>query len=126
MIFLLSSARAIDGAPTASAADTIRFSSASGRAAAQLEAHRAAVDRVGLVALYAYRRIGHREGDAWRLYAAPGRSLRGGLGLLQRRLPPVERTREGNGILRWDSGLPLFRFIELILDYARPEPPGAA
>ncbi|MCI4328910.1 MAG: Holliday junction resolvase [Thermoplasmata archaeon] len=100
----------------ASSSDTIRFSSASGRATEQLEAHRAAVDRVGLIVLYAYRRIGHRDGDPWRLFAAPSRARPGRNGLLLRRLPPVARTKEGNGVLRWDDGMPLVRFVELIAD----------
>ncbi len=98
----------------ASASDTIRFSAASGRAAEQLAAHQRAVDRVGLIVLYAYRRVGVRGEDPWRLYAAPGESRPGSLSLLRRRLPPVDRTREGNGVLRWANGLPLSEFLELV------------
>ncbi|MGI0132198.1 MAG: Holliday junction resolvase [Thermoplasmata archaeon] len=107
----------------ASSSDTIRFSSASGRAAEQLEAHRRAVERVGLIALYAYRRVGHREGDAWRLYAASRGDVQGRLGLLGRRLPAIESTREGNGVLRWESGLPLSRFFELVSFITAPPSP---
>jgi len=96
----------------ASATHTIRFSAASGRAAEQLESHRRAVERVGLIVLYAYRRVGHRSGDPWRLYAVPGASRPGSLSLLRRWLPPVDRTKEGNGVLRWDDGLPLSKFLE--------------
>lgn len=112
----------------ASSSDTIRFSSASGRAAEQLEAHRRAVERVGLIVLYAFRRVGHRDGDAWRLYAASRGSVNGRLGLLSRRLPAVESTRDGNGVLRWTSGLPLSEFFELISFLTAPTTPvpGAA
>jgi hypothetical protein len=102
---------------------TIHFSAASGRAAEQLRAHRAAVDRVGLLVLYAYRRLGLRSEDPWRLYtpaAAPGR---GRLELIRRRLPPIDTTREGNAVLRWDAGLPLARFLDLVT--ALVEPVGA-
>lgn len=99
----------------ASASDTIRFSSASGRAAAQLAHHQAAVDRVGLIVLYAYRRVGLRAGDPWRVYRAPSaQPPNGSLGFLYRQLPIVESTREGNAVLRWDNGLPLVRFLELV------------
>jgi len=98
----------------ASGNDTIRFSAASGRAGEQLEAHRRAVDRVGLIVLYAYRRVGHRAGDPWRLFAASSPPSGGRLEVLRRRLPPLDRTREGNAVLRWDSGMPLLKFIELI------------
>jgi hypothetical protein len=106
----------------ASASDTIRFSAASGRAGEQLEAHRRAVARVGLIALYAFRRIGVRDQEPWRLYAAPGESRTGSLGLLTRALPAVDRTREGNAVLRWNDGLPLSRFFERVhFLTARPE-----
>ena len=104
----------------ASATDTIRFSSASGRASEQLESHRAAVEKVGLIVLYAYRRVGHRAGDPWRLYAAPGSAMPGRLSLLRKWLPPIERTREGNGVLRWDSGLPLVEFVDRLFFLTEP------
>lgn len=107
----------------ASGSDTIRFSAASGRAAAQMAAHQRAVDRVGLIVLYAYRRVGLRGEDAWRLYAVPGESRPGRLGLLRRWLPPVDRTREGNAVLRWNDGMPLVRFLERV--FFLTEPPGA-
>lgn len=109
----------------ASAGDTIRFSSASGRAAEQLAAHRAAVDRVGLIVLYAYRRVGHRGGDPWRLFAAAGPDGTGRLHLLRRRLPPVDRTREGNAVLRWRDGMPLVDFVDLIGSLTTWRPGGA-
>jgi len=93
---------------------TIHFSAASGRADEQLAAHRAAVERVGLVAIYAYRRLGFRDGDPWRLFAATQVPRRGVLGLLASSLPPVESTREGNAVLRWDHGLPLVKFVERV------------
>lgn len=98
----------------ASAETSIHFTAASGRAAEQLEAHRTAVERVGLVAVYAYRKIGHRDGDPWRLYSAARIPQGGSLGLLARRLPPVERTRDGNAVLRWQNGMPLVRFLATV------------
>ena len=98
----------------ASASDTIRFSAASGRAAAQLEEHRKAVDRVGLLVVYAYRRVGFRKGDAWRLYATGNPTGRGLASLIRKSLPAVENTREGNGILRWETGMPLSRFLQRV------------
>lgn len=98
----------------ASSEASIHFSAASGRAAEQLEAHRAAVERVGLVAVYAYRKIGCREGDPWRLYSAARHPQGGSLGLLAKRLPPVERTRDGNAVLRWENGMPLVRFLATV------------
>lgn len=108
----------------ASGSDTIRFSAASGRAAEQLAHHQAAVDRVGLIVLYAYRRLGLRGQDPWRLYAAPGASRPGRLGLLRRWLPPVDRTRDGNAVLRWSDGLPLVKFLERVYFLTERPPTG--
>lgn len=90
----------------------IRFSAASGRANAQLESHQRAVARVGLTVLYAYRRVGLRGAETWKVFLAGAVPDSGILRLVCRRVPPVSRTPEGNGILRWEEGLPLSRFLE--------------
>lgn len=95
----------------ASSDDTIRFTAASGRANAQLAAHRAAIAKVGLSVIYAYRRIGIRSEEAWRIYRGSDSTTPGVLGLVCRSLPPVSTTREGNGVLRWDEGQGLSRFL---------------
>ena len=104
----------------ASAGETILFSAASGRASHQLDSHRRAVERVGLIVLYAFRRLGLRGRDPWRLYAVAGSKRPGRLALLQRRLPAVDATRGGNGVLRWDDGLPLVRFLEYVFLLTEP------
>lgn len=95
----------------ASSEPVIRFSAASGRANAQLESHSKAVARVGLTVLYAYRRLGLRGSETWRVFVAGEVPKTGRIGALCRRLPPVSRTPEGNGILRWEEGRPLSEFI---------------
>ncbi|MCI4345512.1 MAG: Holliday junction resolvase [Thermoplasmata archaeon] len=95
-------------------ADTIHFSAASGRSSEQLEAHRAEVERVGLLALYAFRRLGRRPGDPWRVFVAPGPPRRGMLGLLRRRLPAIDTTRSGNAVLRWEEGMALTEFLSCV------------
>jgi hypothetical protein len=110
----------------ASSTDTILFSAASGRADRQLEEHRKSVERVGLVMVYAYRRIGRRGGDAWRLFAAGSTRSTGRTAFILRRLPPVEKTRDGNAVLRWDSGMPLSQFLELVSLLTSPSPPALA
>ncbi|MGI0139924.1 MAG: Holliday junction resolvase [Thermoplasmata archaeon] len=95
----------------ASGESTVRFSAGGGRSAEQLLAHRAAVDRVGLMVLYAYRRIGLRGEESWRIFSATQDRKGGMIGVLARRVPPVESTRDGNGILRWENGMPLSVFL---------------
>jgi hypothetical protein len=95
----------------ASSEAVIHFTAASGRANAQLAAHRAAISKVGLSILYAYRRIGLRSSESWRVYRGSDASSAGILGLVCRGLPPVSTTREGNGVLRWEEGQELSRFL---------------
>ena len=95
----------------ASSEPVIHFTAASGRANAQLAAHRAAIAKVGLSVLYAYRRIGMRTAEAWKIYRGSDANGGGVLGLVCRGLPPVSTTREGNGVLRWEEGLDLSRFL---------------
>jgi Holliday junction resolvase len=109
----------------ASSAPVIRFTAAGGRANAQLASHRKAAARAGLMVLYAYRRLGLRGEEAWRIFSAGNAPSRGLLGAACRSLPPVEATREGNGILRWEGGMPLSRFLgRLRYLTSRPEPVG--
>lgn len=96
----------------ASSEPVIRFTAASGRANAQLEAHRSAIARAGLAVLYAYRRLGIRSEESWRMFLGSDPPSTGVLRFLCRELPPVGRTREGNGVLRWEEGQPLSRFLE--------------
>jgi hypothetical protein len=98
----------------ASSDEVIRFTAASGRADAQLAAHRAAVGRVGLTVLYAYRRVGRRPEESWRVFLASAPPEWGVLRFICRGLPPVNTTREGHGILRWEEGMALSRFLEKV------------
>ena len=104
----------------ASAEAVIRFSAASGRANEQLEAHQRAVQRVGLAVLYAYRRVGLRGSESWRVYSAGDLPKTGILRLILRELPTVSRTPEGNGVLRWDEGMPLSRFLNRAITLMEP------
>jgi hypothetical protein len=99
----------------ASAETTIRFSASSGRAHQQLEEHRRDVARVGLLVVYAYRLVGTRSGDSWRLFATGTPPVDGGrMRLLGGLLPAVDTTREGHGVLRWEAGLPLTDFLRRV------------
>ncbi len=107
----------------ASASAVIRFTAAGGRANAQLASHRRVASRAGLTVLYAYRRLGLRGAEPWRVYSAGAGAGRGLSGAAFRTVPPVEATREGNGILRWEGGLPLSQFLER-LRYLASRPVG--
>jgi Holliday junction resolvase len=103
----------------ASADDVIRFSAASGRATDQLHDHLEAAKRGGLVVLYAYRRLGMRNGEPWRLYTPQADNHSHGrmaVVTLRKYVPAIEMTKDGNGVLRWEKGLPLSSFLEGLFD----------
>ncbi len=104
----------------ASHGETILFSAASGRASQQLEAHRRAVDRVGLLVIYAFRRVGWRDGDPWRLFVPDSTVPLGRLKYLYHHIPRIERTRDGNGALRWEKGQSLVQFLRTVLELTSP------
>ncbi len=104
----------------AASGDVIRFADASGRAEQQLAAHRRAVGRVGLTVIYAYRRLGRRGEEPWRMYLASEVPSTGALRFICRRLPTVSTTREGHGILRWDEGMPLSQFLATVRSLLSP------
>ncbi len=106
----------------AASGDVIRFTDASGRADLQLAAHRRAVGRVGLTVLYAYRRLGRRSEEPWRIFLASEVPSAGTLRFICRRLPPVSTTRGGHGILRWEEGMPLSRFLATVRSLTEPTP----
>jgi Holliday junction resolvase len=106
----------------ASADDVIRFSSASGRMTDQLHEHLEAAKRGGLVVLYAYRRLGSRADEPWRLFTPQtDNENHGRVKVLRNHLPPIERTKDGNGVLRWENGLPLSKFLDALFSIFDPE-----
>lgn len=106
----------------ASSDDVIRFSSASGRMTDQLHEHLEAAKRGGLVVLYAYRRLGSRDGEPWRLFTPQTQGEHHGrVQVLCHHLPPIERTKEGNGVLRWEHGLPLSTFLDRLFRLFDPD-----
>jgi Holliday junction resolvase len=106
----------------ASSDDVIRFSAASGRMTDQLQEHLEAAKRGGLVVLYAYRRLGSRGGEPWRLFT-PQTEIEhhGRVRVLRNHIPPIERTKDGNGVLRWENGLPLSGFLDRLFTLFDPE-----
>ncbi len=69
--------------------------------------------RSELLPLYAYRRK-HVRGDSWRLFTLNGAAVAARLRKFQRMIPSADLSKEGNHILRWDKGLPLHAFIDVI------------
>lgn len=80
----------------------------------------------GLVPLYAYRRRDMRDGDPWRLFLIATDELTEHYeeasnrhGLLYRKMLKhrADVTDDGNYVLRWHEGWPLFEFIDYLADW---------
>jgi Holliday junction resolvase len=95
-----------------STSDTIRFSR-SERLRAQAEEFMGLCRRSNLIPVYAYR-LKNTRGDAWRIFTVETEKVKGILGLVYRRLPKVEKTKDGNIVLRWKKGMPLSKFIDYL------------
>jgi Holliday junction resolvase len=95
-----------------STSDTLRFSR-SERLRAQAEELIGLCRRSNLIPVYAYR-LKNTRGDAWRIFTVETEKVDGILGLVYRRLPKVEKTKEGNIVLRWKKGMPLSKFIDYL------------
>ncbi len=70
--------------------------------------------RAGVLPIYAYRLRDRSATDKWRVFAIPTGNLSGRAELLYERIPKPDVTPEGNMVLRWDSGMPLSKFIEYL------------
>lgn len=73
--------------------------------------------RSQLLPLYAYRRKNVR-GDRWRIFTLDEAEVSGRLRKLQGAIPKASTSKEGNYIMRWDTGLPLHAFIDLVVGRA--------
>ncbi len=80
----------------------------------QAERMKEECEKSHLLAIYAYR-LKNTRGDPWRLFRIPSEEvLTGRLGLLQKRIPPMEVSSGGNYIMRWNNGMKLSDFINYI------------
>lgn len=94
--------------------DVIRFSDAGGRNHEQAEAMAKECARASVIPLYAFRRKGVRGKDPWRILTLPTTGLTGRVQVLYERIPKVELTAGGKYVLRWEKGLPVSKFLDLL------------
>lgn len=93
--------------------DVIHFADAGKRNQEQAEQMQRECSRASVIPLYAFRLKGVR-GDSWRVMTLPTENLPPRIQVLYDRIPKVERTAAGNFALRWQHGLALHRFVELL------------
>ncbi|MDP8011855.1 MAG: Holliday junction resolvase [Thermoplasmata archaeon] len=91
----------------------LRFAESNGRAQDQAENYIKITSRAGIFPIYAYR-LKRTKGDPWRLFTLPEMIVHGNLLLIYNLLPKMEKSKDGNFILRWEEGLPLSRFISYL------------
>ncbi len=108
-----------------SASPQIHFSAASGRASEQYRGLLDQTRRAGLVLFYAYRRVGLRGEDPWRIFSADpeGSMPRSFASLVHRYVPPVSRTTAGHEVLRWEEGRPLLKVLAYLSALSTPSSP---
>jgi hypothetical protein len=94
-----------------SSGDEVLHFSRNPRLGEQADRMRDDCDRSHILGLYAYR-LKSVRGDPWRVFRLPcDGNLRGLLGLLQRRIPELESSNNGNYIMRWSDGMKLSDLI---------------
>lgn len=90
--------------------DTLHFSSVDGKLQRQAEKMQQECEKTKTLPVYGFRLKGH-GGDTWRLFTMEVHQLEGRAKILQNRLPKLQRSKNGNFIMRWGDGLPLSDFL---------------
>ena len=99
-----------------STADGILHFSRNPRLTEQAEKMRSECARSNLLPVYAFRLKGVR-GDPWRVFTLPiDEDLRGNMGLVQRRVPDIRISPNGNYIMKWDDGMKLSEFLDNLME----------
>ncbi len=90
----------------------LMFSEGSGKKQEQANRINDMCIRAGIFLTYAYR-IKNVQGDPWRLFVVESKPV-GRFNMVYEIIPKIAKTREGNYVMKWEDGLPLSSFIEII------------
>ncbi len=99
--------------------ETIHFTASRGRNMEQYEQLTRQTFRAGQVLLYAYRLMGMRAEDPWRLFRASNGDTKGVARLIANHTPEIDATSQGNQVLRWKDGMPLLAFLHMVLEISQ-------
>ena len=91
----------------------ILFSHEGGRMQRQAEEMRDRCKQSKILPVFAFRTKGIR-GDSWRLFTLEINTLKGKAKSIYEKLPKLEESKDGNYIMRWDMGMKLADFIDLL------------
>jgi Holliday junction resolvase len=89
----------------------IHFTASKGRNKEQYQTLVNDTHRAGLALFYAYRLVGVRGEDPWRLFSSSNIPEKGVVSVVAKKTPQVDRTSSGNQVLRWSDGKPLMEFV---------------
>ena len=98
-----------------SANKTLHFSTGSGKPQKQAERMLDVCKKTRTLPVYAYRLKSYR-GDFWRMFSIDLDDLEGNVSILHRRLPKLEKSHNGNFVMKWQKGMPLSDFISYLCD----------
>ena len=96
-----------------SSSPTLHFSTMAGKLQQQAETMMALCEKTLTLPVYAFRLKRYR-GDSWRIFTIDHKTLQGRLRILHQRLPLLDKSANGNFIMRWEEGMPLSRFLEYL------------
>lgn len=69
--------------------------------------------KIGVIPIYAFYLKSFR-GDSWRIFTAEIQNISGRTRILYEHIPKIEKTKEGNFIMRWEDGMELHKFIDYL------------
>ncbi|UCH72135.1 MAG: Holliday junction resolvase [Thermoplasmatales archaeon] len=96
-----------------SVVNTLHFSSVGGKLQKQAENMREVCEKTKTLPIYAFR-IKSYHGDSWRIFTLDIKNLDGRTNILHKRLPKLNKSKNGNYVMRWDEGMPLSDFISYL------------
>ena len=91
----------------------ILFSHEGGRMQRKAEEMKERCEKASILPIFAYRIKGMR-GDAWRIFTIKINGLQWKSKELNSVIPKLEKTGNGNYIMRWEYGMKLSDFIEIV------------
>lgn len=93
--------------------DTLHFSSMGGKLQEQAETMKKLCKKTKTLPVYAFRAKGKR-GDSWRIFTFDIEGLEGRASVVNKRLPKIKKSKNGNFVMRWNEGMPLSDFISYL------------
>jgi Holliday junction resolvase len=93
--------------------DTLHFSSMSGKLQDQADAMIELCEKTKNLPIYAFR-TKNKHGENWRIFSLDVNGLEGPISILHRRIPKIEKSSNGNYIMRWEKGMALSDFISYL------------